>query len=195
MKFMKIISLFFVVILYSNCDEKNKEPLYSLMQQEFKDYTVFTKGDYWVYMNNVGVKGSIVLIKQLFLSYKEKQQNYYRDLLLQCYVRNLNDTFVISADIFGDKNCTYFYGKGEYDVYIFYPFFKNETTFNNTTMCNGFIDSIIIANTTYYNILVFENKNNNFSNTKLYYYSKNIGLLKKIEFDNTVWELVNYNTN
>jgi len=192
---MKIISLFFVVILYSNCDGKNKEPLYSLMQQEFKDYTVFTKGDYWVYMNNVGVKGSIVLIKQLFLSYKEKQQNYYRDLLLQYYVRNLNDTFVISADIFGDKNCKYFYGKGENDVYIFYPFFKNETTFNNTTMCNGFIDSIIIANTTYYNILVFENKNNNFSNTKLYYYSKNIGLLKKIEFDNTVWELVNYNTN
>ena len=196
MKILNIISILLMVILLSNCDKKNKEPLYCLMQQEFKDYTVFTEGDYWVYMNNIGVKDSIVLIKQTITQETNNEVKY--NYLHQLFLKNESDTFRQITNFISNR-CEYNLQNNN-SILFFYPAvignYSSMGLYQNYELkLVTILDSMEMYNKVYRDIMIFEDTISSYYDFKKIYYSRNIGLIKKEEFDGTIWELINYNVN
>ena len=107
MKILNIISILLMVILLSNCDRKNKEPLYCLMQQEFKDYIAFAPGSYWVYKNSLGGKDSVVLTNQEIIKVEEDFNHNISEELHQIFIINNTDTIYMYSGLYSFPNCIY----------------------------------------------------------------------------------------
>jgi len=172
-----------------SCREPEK-PIY-YMSQEFKDYVDFPVGSWWVYEDSItGEIDSISLIYSEYEIIYNHDLDYQFENLTQRY-RCKDSTLVVSASC-EDTGLSYLSGNGFKSIIYF---FLSESGYSYFQPYNleliSVSDTLVINGVEYYDVVCIRAIG---QNTYLYYWSKNIGLVKiKSETDNR--QLKSYHIN
>jgi hypothetical protein len=186
--------------LFATCTPNEEEvPLY-LIEQSTKDYLVFPVGSYWVYEEeNTNIEDSLYLFyteskvipksNSISNSYERITLNlsssYFNDTVIRTIYKSANDSDVDLCGQFLLKN---------YMSYDYLYFDRNicidsiEFTNSNFLIRNCSDSLYSILNTEYENCIYFFDKHSNTT----YIFSKNIGLIRRIDSDGKVWNLKKY---
>jgi hypothetical protein len=186
-----LLLLGFLFILNS-CKKPEELPTYYI-PQEFKDYAVFPVGSYWVYKDSVsGVLDTVTLQEQTFSIVEQREFGYNYESLVQVYYYSMEDDLYRAYNRFNDIS---FANWELYDIYNFHFICADIgyiSGFGNASV-ESFFDTLIVNSVPYSNVFCI--KWPYYTAPKNYsYWSKNIGLIKKVDTTN-VWELVDYNVN
>lgn len=185
---MRIFYLIFLIVLsacegpYNNCEEY-------YFSDEFKAYTFFEPGSYWVYEDTTyNLFDSTTLISQI-VSFEElcnSRTNPHEKVLHKFTSTFFNDPDM--AIIEGNAHHqNYNYEKIPPSGYYQKPAIETEA--------NYFVDSIKVNEVWYYDVRIIEDK------VTKYYWAKNVGLIKKsmykdYHFDTLFnFELIRYKLN
>lgn len=195
-KAKSVIIILSALCLFVTCVKKEKEyPTYYL-GQEYRDYVVYKVGSYWIYEDSASkIIDSVYLFKQdIIMNDGNRKVNYNSEGLSENKYSSLYDTLIFGGGIPTERkgpvyneirlndfihiNTNYFDGKiGEYNISTFYDSKR---------------DSIIYINK-FYNVKVFENKQQEYSYQPYKtYYAKHVGLVRKELFNGQVWNLIRY---
>lgn len=208
----EILSTIFLMIVCSGnvctCRKSPPKPQY-VMSQEFKDYTLFKNGSWWVYnrANSTDtdtmtvIKRDVEIADPSYISYKWEQ---YLLHLKSTYYKN--DTIILLGDVsspldFDTDYSRYLYSTSFSSFLI--TFFSNKplkyrlSLYDNMeTEYREFHNSITLNGITYNNVKVFEI----FSRVpidqrlpRVIHYAKNIGIVRKELWNGQVWNLVKQN--
>jgi hypothetical protein len=170
------------------------------MDQEFKDYLVFSQGSYWVYQDSATLNiDSINLYSQnLEMADYRRHYGYYAEHLEQKFSSSFNNNTIIKSG-----------GADEYSLYhsclLFeeegISFFTNKDIGdsigrNNTLKYVSFDVTKNIEGVDYSSVKAFENLlQKNISQPRKIYYAKQKGIVRKELFNGEVWNLIRYHIN
>lgn len=172
-----------------SCREPEK-PIY-YMSQEFRDYVDFPVGSWWVYEDSItGDIDSLSLIYSEYMIINDPQIDYQFEHLSQRY--KCEDSILAVSASCEDTGLSYLSGNGFKSIIYFFlseSGYSNFPPYNLELISNS--DTMVINGVEYYDVVCIRAIG---QNTYLYYWSKNIGLVKiKSETDNR--QLKSFNIN
>ncbi|MCX6352099.1 MAG: hypothetical protein NTX03_09590 [Bacteroidetes bacterium] len=190
----------FFSFLTTICTCTKKEEVTKL-DPNFLAYFAFPKGSWWVYKET-----HIGDIDSFYVSYydrkiiKDSKYSYnYEALYYEIYSKN--DTSYGTAFPHDKQNTMgeYWITYGVGHIYRFvYPFTQKDSigVEVNKFYIPEYFDTITIQHKLYSNVYRTENKHQSVGNKiKSEFYCKNVGVIKRINFDGTEWELIRYHLN
>jgi hypothetical protein len=174
--------------------------------QDAKSRLYFKDSSYWIYQDSIGggkdsfwveaSKHSIynsdfgkILYKKCYEAYAYKlQSDYYGQTNVQLYPEHINDDSTYDKEIF-----SVIYTVEELNYLPIYRFWMSGNKYL-TNQEGGEFDTIqnLMVKGKSYDVLHLRNPQNNFDIYKDAYFARDIGLVKFIRKDNSVWELVKY---
>ena len=197
MKTKTIIYFTFFLLLLCNC---KKEPSVYYVQDSFKEWTVFQKGSYWVFLNE---------------NNKSFDSNFINENPSITYIPstppqeeiigiNLNSNFIEDYSIrAGAQNISFLrislYAP-DIDPIALSTWVTNGTSNQASNYCwlVKVHSTLLINGNTFNNVIQMRDSNNLYDGTKSiknYYYVKNVGLVKlerKLNEADTIWSLVRW---
>jgi hypothetical protein len=199
---MKKISALLILanlLLFCSCTKK-KETTTNYIPDNLKTYSIFQKGSYWQYKNEItGILDSTVIAKGPLLTYHQDEPYDYSPIVEECEIF-YGGTFLKTAYVNPS-----FYQLG-IDAYAFeaiqsYSFSPGQIVIlepQTTLTYVSLKDSLKIYNHTFTDVLITKwqritSQSDTFSCTS--YFVKKIGLVKYIRQVNaadTTWNLINY---
>ncbi|MBX9851379.1 MAG: hypothetical protein K2X86_06425 [Cytophagaceae bacterium] len=206
---MKIFIFLFIIpfLLSTSCKKEKERPVY-YMDQEFKNYTLFPVGSYWVYENSAsGMEDSIYLYWQEYKVYEPNNFNFnfegFKQTLSSSYYQ---DTITGGGDAFDKKNKGYDTFAERYisnflvvNIQFFSPASVKDTfNYNESmrTVYETYYDSLLVEGVWFKEVRLFNNLYQEASSQPKYiYYSKNVGVIRKELFNGQIWNLKRYHIN
>jgi len=189
MKPKKILFLILAIIccIAADCGKDNDKPTY-YMPQDFKDYVMYPVGSYWIYEDSVsGDIDSIYLIMNEIKIFEPPHSDFLYERLEGYYY-----SFYLNKE---------FWGGTQLDVSIFefrtwpgYGYYFNNSNIGYSIQDGKYLkyyDSLEINGKYYYNVKCILKYSSNIQ----YFWSKNIGLIKKEIPDSINWLLKSYYIN
>jgi hypothetical protein len=189
------------LLMATTCNKKEKEYPTYYMDQEFKDYTLFKVGSYWVYQDSASKQiDSVYLYKQeITINDRRKAVNYNYEQFTENLKSSLYDTLVgeglklsesggfvygiLRLNDFTNYASSYFQTPTIGELDPLYRIIKYQTYRNDTT----------ISNKNYTQVKVFEANQQSFSyQSHKIFYSKHLGLVRKELFNGEVWNLIRH---
>jgi hypothetical protein len=193
------------LLMATTCNKKEKQYPTYYMDQEFKDYTLFKVGSYWVYQDSATKQiDSVYLYKQeITINDRRKIVDYnYQDVFENLYTSYYNDTIFRNggAKLKGDTQsyCAYFEGMLTSFInapYLYFGSANEGTTFyhDGNLIYLKFNDIITIGNTSYSNVKIFELIKESYPlQIKKIFHAKHKGVIRKELFNGQVWNLIRY---
>jgi hypothetical protein len=195
---MRIFLFLLAIILLITCTPKEEEgPLY-LIEQSTKDYLVFPMGSYWIYEEeSTGIKDSLYLYREESkIVNNKKVASYAYQRLDLYYFSSLNEDTILKSidkhleaglDVAGEVNISSLSGD-----YVFFNRGKCIDSINLSTSnylirnCNDSLHTILGRE--YKNCILFFEKQLG----TLSIYSKEIGIIKRVDVNGKVWNLKKY---
>ncbi len=198
------ISILFILSFYSSCKKNKAETV--LIPQEFKDYTVFPEGSWWVYKEiHTGEKdSSYVFFDTTGIGWDEKR-GYNAEGSQQLIIRR-NDT--INKIIGSQDRFTHIYreiSSMNTQVTTYVLFNPIDSIGQQAPIQGGVIiqdktPTLSVQNQLYQDIIVTsfkgvvsENPVNNMGwHIHTATFARSVGMVRIQYFDGTIWELVDY---
>jgi hypothetical protein len=199
-----------LIVLLNSCLDYGKLGPYIPMPAEFKSYTVFPKGSYWIYKDSAS--SLLDSINEWDTNYNKlggETSHYVNDVWIFSYksTHQLNNSFHGSSRI-DDYTKFYVYSEDIQTVIYDYPLYFDADTLNSTYQYNdhdgGFIEvtykklipSMTIGSNVFTDVRVFEQSKllPHVPNTLTHrvYIAKNIGIIRRELFNGEMWELQKY---
>ena len=187
------VQLFLLLSVLIGCSKKSGYNEY--IPEQLKQYSVFQKGSYWVYLNEAtGAIDSSYLSKPPFYLYNDPvndpPQNRYETCDIYFGGNFLSHSFTRTSDytiIFNN-------GKGSICLYDNFQPGYTQRSFKNL----NYFDSLVVNNKTYYHVMNTQYKSwNHPGDTTIYtyYLAKSTGLIKfslNINHQDTTWSILRY---
>jgi hypothetical protein len=170
------------------------------MDQDFKDYTLFKAGSYWIYKDSAtGAIDSINLYKSnIYISPGSDKIRYNSEVYEISLTSSIDDTLISGS---GKTSPTdpYAYNLGRlHDYQNIIAYFFSTTGLSKGHQYHYLIytdlyDSLKVFNQFYKDVIIFENTYNpaTYLPRKIFY-SKNVGIIRKELYNGQVWNLVRY---
>jgi len=199
MKIRPFIYCLLFLVLVSSCKKKGTSIYY--IDNSFKEWVLFQKGSYWVYLNEKRqVQDSTYINMQPRYGFTPPESEN-----LDCYEQiyyDVSNSFLRSVSINRDPGDSYV------SLWVFYPDDATFTSLNSSITdgtwsesSNNFelvekIDTMLLNNNRFINVIHTRSASTYYDNLQNdYYYAKNIGLvkfsIKTNAFDST-WSLLRW---
>ena len=181
-------------------DDEQKPTYY--MSEEFKDYVLFPEGSWWVYKNQYGQLDTVKIIWQ---EIEVENSNHFASKIQtfqhHLYSSFVNDTFYGGggARLKGGDPMGYNQGSKYSFSYLFFTAKDTgELYYHETKECK-YVRKLIkykINNSKFNHVKVFKTfEKKYYQQPNRIYWAKDVGPIKKVLFDSTVWKLKNYHIN
>ena len=201
MKRLFFLSLLFLSLSAMWC-KKSDSTYYTPLSQDFLSYFAFPKGSWWVYKEiNTGKTDSFYVTQYgIDNVYDKKADFHYQSLSYGLHGNKYQCTAGANPSIDGTKfyYTQIFKGNDSFNsssTRLFYPFEINRPT-SDGVVIKMLADSIAIQNNTYLDICITDKSfAQPIDPIKSEYYCKNIGVIKRVYSDGTVWEVIKYHLN
>jgi hypothetical protein len=184
-------------------DEEEKPTYY--MSEEFKDYVLFPEGSWWVYETSSTSNTDSVYIASIIERSVISDQNtsFKAENFRALKISSEYDSILSGGGVLQKGVQTYkeypenkqgingeiFFSTSQMDSGRLEPSFKNVKYL-------GVTNNVKINNITHDSVKIFEVLNQEYdSQPHRIYWAKNVGIIKKVLFDSTVWKLKNYHIN
>ena len=207
-----VVYVIILVVLLNSCEGcKSDYGPYIPMPKEFKSYTVFPKGSYWIYKDSASML--LDSINEYDADYNKLGGNpnayYINDVWIFSYksTHHLNDSLHGFSGI-DDYTKFYVYSENIQTVIYDYPLYFDADTLNSKYQYNdydgGFVDvtytklmsSMAIGSNVFTDVKVFEQSKlmPHVPNTltRRIFIAKNVGIIRRELFNGEVWELEKY---
>ena len=177
-----------------NCNKNKNEPVI-LLDKDFLSYFAFPVGSWWIYKEiKTGRKDSCFVELYSFEEKVSPKEGNIKNQLLHYHIASkIHPTILGFARPKG--NSYYLFKDLEAGVnYFRYPWVVNKQKDGDDHFnMREHYDSIQINSVYYHDVLRTEFDYPDYGNTiKSEYYCKNVGVIKRIYFDSTTWELTKY---
>jgi len=181
----------FFLLAGADCSRPGSEPT-CYISEEFKSYVIFNQGSNWIYIDQNQNKDTVEIVN-LEKSIEDGPYTYPHEkyiITVWSSIRGEEKSFsqCVSNSRIGCDGFSIL--SGRHDLSFFCC--CEEGTQEGTLTSLRLLDSLVISNSMYYNIRVFESDSLSLQVNKKLYYAKNIGLIKYEDFDDNIWELVKY---
>ncbi len=189
MKFLSILTLALLLLL-PGCGCKDSEMVTVLLSEDFKRYTDFPEGSWWVYekIDEPDVKDSIYIYsseKAVGSNKHEKCYNFESIILGSYYSsRELKDSinFVLNAPIFSNLQ------KEEFSLFSNVLFFwPNELNEKYTVEIIGKQDRLNINGMEFFNTITTFHSIGEFVVSEIY--AQDVGVVRRVYRDSSIYEL------
>jgi len=218
------LSLFMCLIFAACIKEpKPKAPQFYRVKinDELKSYLWSKAGSYWIYKNtktgdldtqvcngfrydSTTVKGTESYSKHITIFYDYLSKSYYSSFTKKTFYYNSGYKFPNATTLYLENNKITLDGNGSVITPLVYPFIIGTGSDNGSsiTTYKGMDSTLIIQGKTYFNVAKFEidkddiweEKLNCIRSNNIYYWAKDVGLVKKESKTCTYsWELIKYN--
>lgn len=202
LKFFCILLVLPCLALECNPDKDEEEKPTYYMSEEFKDYVLFPEGSWWVYENQRGQTDTLKIIwqeKKVINSRKfsSKVEGFQHHL----YSSYFKDTLFGGgqAPFGGEGQIGYNRGLKYNTSYQFFTAKDTGDTYYYNSKEAKYIreiDTFCIKKIVYKDVKVFKTFQKKYpQQPKRIYWAKDVGIIKKVLFDSTVWKLKNYHIN
>jgi hypothetical protein len=187
------------LLMATTCNKKEKQYPTYYMDQEFKDYTLFKVGSYWVYQDSATKQiDSVYLYKQtIAVSNYGKEIGYNAEYFSEELRSSLFDTLLGGGGKPLEK-AGYSYGIIRLkdflnsSTYYFTGHIGDEEPSNGNLKFIKTLDSLNFIEK-FYSLKCFENNTEKFIyQPHKTYYAKHIGLVRSELFNGQVWNLIRY---
>lgn len=202
---MKNLIVFsFLIILLFSCKKEEKQHFY--VPSEFKRWTVFNKGSYWIFQNDSTLEIDSTYIKDNPISFNVPSSNSNYNSTSEKIEISYSSIFlgkaILRLDLYGQATTMYFY-VCDFDTYgliansldNFVPYIQDSYT--KTTYETLSFDSIYYLGLRKFNTVVNTQITKN-SKTLNLWFAKDIGLIKIVRESNDstlTWSLLRYKIN
>jgi len=198
------------IVLLNSCLDYGKLGPYIPMPVEFKSYTVFPKGSYWIYKDSAS--SLLDSINEWDTNYNKlggETSHYVNDVWIFSYksTHRLNDSLHGFSGI-DSYTKFYVYSENIQTVIYDYPLYFDADTLNSTYQYNDYYGGVIevaytkymssmsIGSNVFTDVKVFEQSRllPHIPNTltRRIYIAKNVGIIRRELFNGEVWELQKY---
>ncbi len=200
MKFSTTKMLYFFLLLpvlyFTGCCSN---PVKYIVSSDFKRYFIFPDGSYWVYKNQSGEFDTLILKSHTstFVSDPGPESCSEHEFIECEYEISYSSSKTMTNISAWDNESSSFY-----DISSFFPEFASDTSeafqFGQKYNYNkDFISEMVIQGVKYTNVNSIEIDITHYSNINgnqpIYgYFVRDIGLVKRVLYDGTNWELVDY---
>jgi hypothetical protein len=178
------------LLMATTCNKKEKQYPTYYMDQEFKDYTLFKVGSYWVYQDSATKQiDSVYLYKQtIAVSNYGKEIGYNAEYFREELRSSLFDTLLGGGGKPLEKaGHTYRFGRLNDFLNSSVFFYVGINKFSNIELLK-LVDTM---NHTQVKVFKIEQEEYSYQPHKTYY-SKHIGLVRSELFNGQVWNLIRY---
>lgn len=182
----------------SKGEDEKKENATCYLSDEFKSYTVFNEGSYWIFCNQDSIMDTITLTDSKF--YIDNYPNgypseKYQKVLSSSRIQEIGEPFFGVCEDIDDTNCRNYnrLGGGFTRSLVFFCACEEGTRIENLTYVNT--DSATINGVLYNEVKFFESDTTSFYQYthRFLLYAKDIGLIKYKDYKGNTWEIIAYN--
>ncbi len=189
-----VLSLISAFLLLNSADcSKTKEGEICLLEQEFKSFIIFKEGTFWIYRNQAGVEDTVKIIKSV-RSVENSPYSYSVELYRITQQSSINgeSNYIARCQKINSTGCSSFseYSLVDYSKCLFFCCCETGTSYNNLKYSKQ-IDSLIIQNSVFHDIKIFESDSLYPNSPKKLYYADKFGLIKYETYDKNQWILIN----
>ncbi|MFN3403311.1 MAG: hypothetical protein ACK40G_04395 [Cytophagaceae bacterium] len=205
-KYLRLVLLITILLYGTFCCNKKKDPKPTYyIDQEFKDYCDFKEGSYWIYERESDKTiDSLYLFQRAERINDSKRLSYnFEEYSYQLFTSFYNDTLLnIGVALRGGiTSSTQYYLQFYHAAFLI--FFSNaspgdsiDLTESMKAKYNYYYDSLQVSGKYYYQVKEFEILiyQGEILPRKIYH-SPNIGIIKKEDFNGSIWQIKRYNVN